>query len=612
MLTAPWTLLLVDDDEDVIEVTRMVLEDVIFDGRGLRILSAGSAKAARQVFETESGIALALVDVVMETEHAGLDLIRYVREELQNTETRLVLRTGNPGAAPPLEIVRHLEIDDYKEKTELTAERLELTVLTALRSYRNLRANKTKSLFVANLSHELRTPLNAIIGMSHLALRQPLAPRIQEYVGKIESAGKHLLGVINDILDFSKIESGKLTLDDASFELEGLLANVVAMVSPSAQAKGLELLVDVHPDVPRHLIGDPQRLSQILLNYVSNAVKFTPQGQVSVRITTTGTGQPQQPLVRFEVHDTGIGLTVQERVRLFQEFEQADPSTTRRYGGTGLGLAIAKRLAHMMHGQVGVESEKGVGSTFWFTAVLGLDNEPRQGLTLAPEWLGAQVLVADDNLATRELLVRKLERLGLVAKAVVDGRQAVRAVEASNSMRSPVRAVFMDWRMPVMDGVEASRAIRALPLSVRPRLICVTGAGYEELEVQATESDFDHVLIKPVTTEQLIHALQDPSKPPPPASERATASPWPAAEALPAAAAGQGHSTLEHLTQFLLAGDTEALNWVKRHRPTLIQARPNTFRAIESAISLFEFDRALGLLQQDHRPAVVGNPLPPA
>jgi len=602
MLATPWTLLLVDDDEDIIEVTRLVLEDVEFDGRGLRILSAHSAKEARQIFETESGIALALVDVVMETEHAGLDLIRYVREELRNTETRLVLRTGNPGAAPPLEIVRHLEIDDYKEKTELTAERLELTVLTALRSYRNLRANKTKSLFVANLSHELRTPLNAIIGMSHLALRQPLAPRAQEYVQKIESAGKHLLGVINDILDFSKIESGKLALDASSFELEGLLANVLTMVSPSAQAKGLELLVDIHPDVPRHLIGDPQRLSQILLNYVSNAVKFTPQGQVSVHITATASSQPGQQLVRFEVRDTGIGLTLQERVRLFQEFEQADASTTRRYGGTGLGLAIAKRLAHMMSGQVGVHSDKGVGSTFWFTAVLGLEREQRPGLTLAPAWQGAQVLVADDNLATRELLVRKLERLGLVAKAVVDGRQAVRAVEASERMHSPFRAVFMDWRMPVMDGVEACRAIRALPLSALPRLICVTGAGYEELEVQASESDFDHVLIKPVTTEQLIDALQGQPQSPPEtftaAVQTAPAMPQSRPEALSAAAADPTQHSLEHLRRFLQAGDTEALTWVQRHRPTLIQARPSTYRAIESAISQFEFDRALGLLQQ--------------
>ncbi len=600
----PWTLLLVDDEEDVIEVSRMVLEDVQFEGRGMRILCASSAQAARQLFETEPSIAVALIDVVMETEHAGLDLVRYVRGELKNTETRLVLRTGNPGAAPPLEIVRHLEIDDYKDKTELTAERLELAVLTSLRSYRNLQSIKTRSLFVANLSHELRTPLNAIIGMSHLVLRQEISPRTREYVGKIERAGNHLLGIFNDILNFSKLEAGKLVLELALFEIERLVADIMALVSSSAQSKGLELIVDIEPDVPRVLQGDPQRLSQILLNFLSNAVKFTEQGQVVVRISTEPSRSPHRGCLRFEVRDTGIGLTPQEQARLFKEFEQAEPSTNRRFGGTGLGLSIAKRLAEMMNGQVGVESEKGVGSTFWFTAELQGNSDPQGDQTLDPRWHHARVLVADDNLAMRELMARRLERLGLVVETVVDGHQAVQAVAEAASLHTPFRAVFMDWRMPIMDGVKSARAIREMRLAAPPRLICLTGAGYEDLEVQATHGDFDHVLIKPVTTEQMVAALQQrpsaeqsgtPLHLEPQASTEFNLA---SANSSDGISPAQATEMLEHLAGLLHAGDTEALLWLDENRMVLVRAMPSRFGLVESAIRQFEFEKALSLLRQ--------------
>lgn len=505
-----WTILIVDDEQDVIDVSLMVFEDFEYMGKGLRVLTANSATAAREIFQSEGDIAAAYIDVVMETEHAGLDLVEYVRNELNNHDTRIVLRTGNPGAAPPLDIIRHMEVDDYKEKTELTAERLEISLLTALRAYRSIRASISKSRFVANMSHEIRTPLNAIIGLSNLVLRTELTPRQRDHLGKIESAGKHLLGVINDILDFSKIEAGKLKLEQIDFDLEVLLNNVMSMVVQRAQEKGLELVLDVPCDQSRKLCGDVQRLTQVLLNYVNNAIKFTESGEIQIRATTAGSPNGQRQMLRFEVSDTGIGLTPAEASRLFQEFEQADTSTTRNYGGTGLGLAIAKNLATLMGGEVGVSSKKGVGSVFWFTAELEASRGgERRNLVPDEHYWGERVLVADDNNATRQLLVRKLQNMRFKVDAVADGTLAVQAARRALEDHHPYRLIFLDWRMPEMDGITAAREIRAFDEGEHEHqhIVCITGAGHDEFDAQVHQNDFDVMLIKPVTTEQLFDAV---------------------------------------------------------------------------------------------------------
>ena len=318
-------------------------------------------------------------------------------------------------------------------------------------------ATQAKSMFLANMSHEIRTPMNAIIGLSNLALLNAPDFKQRDYLAKIHTAGVSLLGIINDILDFSKIEAGALTIETIPFWVDDVLGNVNTLIGQRASEKKLELVFSVADDVPQGLLGDPLRVSQILTNLIGNAVKFTEEGHIQVSITRLDESDGRACL-EIAVADTGIGMTQEQSARLFSAFSQADGSTTRRYGGTGLGLTIVKRLAELMDGDVKVESEAGVGSTFRVTLWLGVTERqrPRQAMPVAI--VGMRALVVDDNPLAAEILTRSLQALQMRADSVGSAREAYTALDQA-AAEDPYRVVFMDHWMPEIDGAEATRAI---------------------------------------------------------------------------------------------------------------------------------------------------------
>jgi PAS domain S-box-containing protein len=369
-------------------------------------------------------------------------------------------------------------------------------------------ATRMKSDFLANMSHEIRTPMNAIIGMSHLLEKTPLNERQQDYVTKIHGSSQHLLGILNDILDFSKIEAGKMSVEHIEFELEKVLENLATLIQEKANAKKLELVFDIDTKMPDFLVGDPMRLGQILINYANNAVKFTEVGEIHIRIRLEDeTGD--NVLIRFAVQDTGIGLTEEQCSQLFQSFQQADSSTTRRFGGTGLGLAISKNLAELMGGEVGVESEYGKGSTFWFTARLSKSERKKRMLLPHPDLRGRRVLIVDDNAAARDVLRGQLESMSFVADEAASGTVAIAAVRDAFAAGTPYDIVYLDWQMPEMDGIETMRQINALGIGTLPHVIMITAFGREDLLLLAQQAGIDDVMIKPVAASTLFDSTMN-------------------------------------------------------------------------------------------------------
>ena len=367
--------------------------------------------------------------------------------------------------------------------------------------------NKAKSLFLANMSHEIRTPMNAIIGLAYLALRSDLTPKQYEYVNKIYISANSLLHIINDILDFSKVEAGKMKLEEVPFELDSVFDNISDLLSQQAQQKELLLEFAIDSNVPTHLKGDPLRLGQILINLASNAIKFTDRGKVSINCSLKNKDENTATIL-FRVADTGIGMTEEEQAKLFKAFTQADNSTTRRFGGTGLGLVISKYFAERMGGDIAISSARGQGTRVDLTVRLALTEATEHATQTHKELNNIPVLVVDDDENARHTLFEMLKRLNMKPQCVDSGEKALHEMQHMDS-KNPYQVILMDWKLPRMNGIEATRLIREMKLPVKPIIIMITAYGRGEIQNHANNSGIDAFLHKPVTPSLLYNTIQD-------------------------------------------------------------------------------------------------------
>jgi len=518
-------LLVVDDDEAVLQVTRLVLSRFRYKSRSLEILEASSAAQAKATLALRPDIAVILLDVVMESDDAGLRLVEHIRHELNNHHVRILLRTGQAGYAPERQVVQDYDINDYLVKSDATQSRLFLSLTAAIRSFSDIlraeelarriaeaehqrqladRASLAKTDFLAHMSHEIRTPLNGIAGIVELLDDTGLSSEQAELLRDLRYVSSALLGIVNDVLDVAKIEAGKLELNVHDFHLPQLLEKVAAIFVVGMQQKAIRFQVEQGNDLPQWVRGDAQRIQQILINYLSNAYKFTPQGgRITLRVSCVVTADGYELIA--EVDDNGKGIRAERLADIFNAYEQESAQTASHYGGTGLGLSLSRSLAMLMSGCVGADSESGHGSRFWLRVPLERGEAPvvdeAAADPLAADALAGWVILISEDDPTSQKIIRKiLEQQGARVEVFADGQQLL-----DSGLYHTADVIVLDYHMPVLDGPSTARRLREL--DYQGPLLALT-AGIVDSEREAClRAGMNDVQGKPLDKQRLINWL---------------------------------------------------------------------------------------------------------
>lgn len=479
-----------------------------------RLLYANDAAARMLGYTVDELLALSVPDLDAKLGPSGYDQVKSSVRERGSIQIESLQRRKD-GSLVPVEVsIYHHRDTDGNERfiafmTDISQRKQQEEALLQARDDAQA-ANIAKSAFLANMSHEIRTPLNAVVGMAHLLRRSGLNPLQLERLDKLDTAGHHLLEIINAILDLSKIEAGKFQLEAVAFNLRAVVGNVASILAPRLQEKGLHLFTEV-AHLPHLLLGDRTRLQQALLNFAGNAIKFTDHGRITIRVAPVAE-EEESVLLRFEVADTGIGIEADVQDRLFNAFEQADASTTRRYGGTGLGLAITRRIANLMGGEVGVSSTPGQGSQFWFTArLLKVRDEPlarpvertmNVERRLQQEFSGSRVLLAEDEPINAEIARMLLEDAGLLVDVAEDGH-----VACDMAARGDYALILMDMQMPNMDGLDATRRLREIYTMARLPIIAMTANAFSEDRARCFAAGMNDFIGKPIDPQHFFSTV---------------------------------------------------------------------------------------------------------